>query len=172
MIELKQNSNPWIWVRLKRESDGVPLTGVVHGDLTITVWKSDNTQSAVSITGSDWTELTTGAFAGTGTYALRLPASTTTITGGLVYAVSTITSEPYLGTVKIVANEEVDTFAIVDTLRKYEQGRWKIHTSGADSGRLVIYDPIDNVTPVKKFDLLGEDGVTPAPTAPYEKKPV
>lgn len=54
-------------------------------------------------------------------------------------------------------------------LLKHMEGRWKIHTSGLDANRLVVYDE-DGTTPLIKFDLKDNVG---APTSidPFERVP-
>jgi len=59
---------------------------------------------------------------------------------------------------------------IVGLLQKYEEGRWKIHGSGPDANRLVLYD-VDGLTALKKFDLKDVAGVA-TPDNPYERVPV
>lgn len=55
-------------------------------------------------------------------------------------------------------------------LRKYGEGRWKVHTTGADSGKLVLYDPTDNTTVLLKFALKNAAGASTI-TDPYERMP-
>ena len=84
------------------------------------------------------------------------------------------------GLVIDVGNVEtkVDTLstdvAAVDTtvslLQKYEEGRWKIHVTGGDANRLVLYDT-DDVTPILKFDLK-DSGGSATFVNPFERVPV
>lgn len=55
-------------------------------------------------------------------------------------------------------------------LTKLQEGRWKIHLTGADANRLVIYDE-DGTTPLVKFDLLDGAG-DPTYINPFERTPV
>lgn len=58
----------------------------------------------------------------------------------------------------------------VTNLLKIETGRWKVHTTGPDANRLVIYDS-DDVTPLYKWDLKDSTG-TATYVNPFEKVPV
>jgi hypothetical protein len=59
---------------------------------------------------------------------------------------------------------------VLSALQKYEEGRWKIHDSGPDANRLVLYD-VDGVTAIRKFDLKDIAGVATS-TTPAERVPV
>lgn len=149
MIELKQNTSVRVPVRLLTSS-GVPVTGVVVASVTATIEKSDGTVVALTLTGPDWTELTTGAFAGAGKYTLVLPTSTTSLAGPLTYAVAVGGADIYVGLVKVVASESVD-------LRRLMEGRWKIYDTGPDINRLVLYSS-DGSTVLQKWDLKNASG--------------
>jgi hypothetical protein len=56
---------------------------------------------------------------------------------------------------------------IVTTLQKIETGRWKIHTSGLDANRIVLYE-VDGVTPLYKFDLKDSAGAATF-NSPFER---
>lgn len=116
MIEVKQNVSVSVPVRLA-DGTGAALGGVLSTAVTATVLKSDGTAVALTVTASDWAEITTGAFSGTGTYTLRLPSTSLDLTGPLTYAVTASTAKPHIVTVKVVANEEADTKTVVDALR-------------------------------------------------------
>lgn len=58
----------------------------------------------------------------------------------------------------------------IPTILQYNQGRWKIHTSGPDANRIVIYEE-DGTTVLRKFDLKDSAGAATS-TAPYEREPV
>jgi len=244
MIEYKQSVAKFVPVRIF-DSNGNPVSGLAFGSVTATVQKADNSTQAVSVTGADWQEITTGAFASAGVYALQLSAGNLDQAGVLTYAVATAANKTYIGALKVVANEEVDTYTrigapalasvsadianldadvanvdsdvatltsnvanvdsdlatltsnvanidsdianldsdvatvgsnvttiltAVQLLKKYEEGRWKIHITGGDANRLVLYDT-DNTTPLLKFDL--KDGTGTATFAePFERLPV
>lgn len=50
--------------------------------------------------------------------------------------------------------------ANVSNIQAYQQGTWKIFTTGPDANRLVIY-ALDGVTVLQKYDLKQSDGTTP-----------
>src|SRR5574343_20597 len=230
MIEYKQGLTKFVPVRIFN-SVGDPVSGIAFGSVTATTKKADGSTEAVSVTGADWQEVVAGAFAGAGVYALKLSASNLNQTGTLTYAVATTGNKTFVGAIKVVANEEVDTYTrigaptlasvsadianldsdianldadvanvdsdvatltsnvanldadvaavasnvtstltIVQVLQKYEEGRWKIHTTGGDANRLVLYDT-DNTTPLLKFDLKDSTGGATF-AEPFERLPV
>lgn len=73
-------------------------------------------------------------------------------------------SPPYQGGFLRPEDYNVD---ILTLLQKYEEGRWKIFTTGADVNRLVIYDT-DGTTPLIKFDLKDAAG-SPTFVNPFER---
>jgi hypothetical protein len=157
MIEYKQGVTAKVPVRLL-DTSGSGVTGVLVGAISVTVVKSDGTVQNVTPAGGDWTEITTGAFNGTGMYELQLSGSSfLNITGAFTYAVANASAKTYLGTVKIVAYEEVDTKAVVDRLRRLNEGRWKIFTAGGDANRLVLFDS-DGTSVLQKWDLKDQSG--------------
>lgn len=107
MIEYKQSTVARVPVKILDQA-GNPATGVLVGTITLTVIKSDGSVANVSPT--SWTEITTGAYLNQGVYSLQIPASATNLTGQFLYAVSSSSNKVYHGALKIVANEEVDTF--------------------------------------------------------------
>lgn len=167
-MEYKQSVSKFVPVRIV-DTTGTPVAGVAFGAVTATVMKADGTTQAVTIAAPDWSEINTGAFATTGMYILRLSAANVDQPGLLSYAVAVAGNTPYVGAIKVVANEEVDTYTAVGVLRKYEEGRWKIHVTGADANRLVLYDT-DDVTPLLKFDLKDNGGVATF-VNPFERVP-
>src|SRR5574343_432192 len=230
MIEYKQGLTKFVPVRIFN-SVGDPVSGIAFGSVTATTQKADGSTEAVSVTGADWQEVVAGAFAGAGVYALQLSASNLNQTGTLTYAVATTGNKTFVGAIKVVANEEVDTYTrigaptlasvsadianldsdianldadvanvdsdvatltsnvanldadvsavasnvtstltIVQVLQKYEEGRWKIHTTGGDAKRLVLYET-DNTTPLLKFDLKDSTGGATF-AEPFERLPV
>jgi hypothetical protein len=223
MIEFKQSTIARVAVRLL-DSTGSPVAGAGFGTISATIEKSDGTTGNMTMSGSNWIEVTSGAFSGLGKYDLLIPATLTDTTGILVFAVTGPSSSKFIGICKIVANEEVDTFSrlgapagasisadiasvkttvtstntivtdvqtdvdelqvsvgtvqttvtdiqtTINTLKKYEQGRWKIFTSGPDANRLVIYDT-DGTTPLIKFDLKNSAGGATS-IEPFERVPV
>lgn len=209
MIEYKQSVAAFVPVRIF-DQGGTPQNGIPFGSVQAAVQKSDGSTAVITVAIADWSEITTGAFNGAGVYALKLPASALNLTGYLTYSVATAGNKTYVGAVKVVANEEVDTYSrigapvlstisadiagvksdvatvntnvlalsagqtsilnVVNLLKKYEEGRWKIHITGGDANRLVLYDT-DNVTPLLKFDLK-DSGGSGTFVNPFERYPV
>lgn len=168
MIEYKQSVSKFVPVRIMTPA-GAPVAGVAYGSVTATIIKADGTTQTVSVGASDWSEITAGAFSGTGMYLLKLSSGNVDQAGMAVYSVATAGNTTYVGAIKVVANEEADTYSIVSTLKKYEEGRWKIHITGPDANRLVIYDT-DKVTPLLKFDLKDSGGAATF-VNPFERTP-
>jgi len=209
MLEYKQSVAAFAPVRIF-DAGGTPVGGIGFGGVVATVQKADGSTQTLSLTLSDWSEITTGSFSGAGVYILKLPVSALNQTGLLTYAVSSTANKTYIGAVKVVANEEVDTYGrigapvlstisadiagvktdvgtvntnvlalaagqtsiltVVNLLKKYEIGRWKIHVTGTDANRLVLYDT-DNVTALLKFDLK-DSGGSATFINPFERLPV
>lgn len=163
MIEFKKGSAARIPVRLVDSTTGASLAGVAVGSITAAIEKSDGTVAALSLSGANWVEITTGTFAGSGRYTLVLPTSATDTHGILNVAVKSSASAHFLGSFKVVSAEGAD-------IMKYHEGRWKIAVSGADANRLVIYDT-DGTTVLKKFDLKDANGNS-TPYNPFEKLPL
>jgi len=170
MLEYTADTNARVPVRFF-DSNGDPVASVAFGDVTATVLKADGTTAGLTVTGADWAEISTGAFASQGVYTLIIPAAEMDIPGVLSYAVAEAGSKTYVGIIEVVSNKEVDTYTIANTLLKYAEGRRKIHTSGGDSNREVIYDT-DDTTPILKFDLKDDAGAATTGPDIYEKVPV
>lgn len=112
MIEYKQGVLAYAPVRLL-DNAGAPQTGKIFSDVTVAVMKADGSESAYAVTGADWLELSTGAMANSGSYRLRLSAAVLNIPGVFVYVVQCAGALHYVGVVKVVANEEVDTYTLM-----------------------------------------------------------
>lgn len=110
MIEYKQGQNARVSVRLL-DALGAPVPGVTSGSASATIERSDGTTTVLALSGSNWDEVTDGDFNAQGVYDLILPATATNLPGVLNYAVSAPGSRTCVRTIKIVANEEADTFA-------------------------------------------------------------
>jgi len=80
-----------------------------------------------------------------------------------------VADEPLAGhvTADTVGKVLSDIGTNVLLLRKYEEGRWKVHASGGDLNRLVLYDS-DGTTPLLKFDLKDASG-SATYTNPFER---
>jgi hypothetical protein len=129
-------------------STGTPKTGAA-GTMTFTVYRDE--------TGANVTPPTIVEIGGGGYYFT--PAFTTghgiffVITTGIVpaYVTGYLRPEDFNGDTLTAIN------ANVTSLLNFQQGSWQIVTTGADAGKLVIYQP-DGVTPLIKFALKHTDG--------------
>ncbi len=66
---------------------------------------------------------------------------------------------------------DVDTVVLqAAAIRAFNEGRCKIHTTGPDANRLVVYD-VDGVSVLAKFDLFDASG-SPSTSSPFERVPV
>lgn len=168
MIEIKSGVDNLVPVRLLDVS-GVAVTGVAFGSVTVSVRAADTgAVDTYTPTTLQWTEVTSGAFAGTGVYNLTIPSTITLPQGSTIYAVSASGAVTYVGAVKAVAYEESDTYV---RMRQLQEGRWKIHTSGGDANRLVLYAS-DGTTPIQKWDLKDSSGAASSGANVYERVPV
>lgn len=167
MIEVKQNTQVRVAVRLLT-STGTPVIGKVIGDITVSVGKSNGVSANVSgLISADWAELGSGdatsALNNTGSYMLRLPTSVTDQVGALVYAVKCTGADTYIGSIKVVANEEADTFQVVS-------GRMEIHTTGPFANYMTVY-AADGITAKYRYALYNKNG-EPSTLDIYKRVPV
>lgn len=109
MFEVKQSQSVAVPVRLFDASD-VPIAGVLFSAVTVTVVKSNGTTATYTPNVADWDEVTAGAAASQGLYQLTTLTTDTDTTGPLLYVAKTASSKAFIGSIKVVANEEVDTF--------------------------------------------------------------
>lgn len=107
MIEFKQGINARVAIRLL-DSTGVPVTAVAFGSVAATIEKADGTTANMVMSGANWVEVTAGAFSGLGKYDLVIPASILDTPGMTVVAV-TGPGANFVGTFKVIANEEAET---------------------------------------------------------------
>lgn len=168
MLEIKQSTQSRVPVRLFLA--GVPVSAVAAGFVTVQIVKSDGTTYSYTPVGIDWGIFNSGASLDTGTYQLRLTTTDTAATGSLMYIVKATTSDAFVGSIKIVANEEADTYTRVVDLHDETLGKWQIFTTGPDANRLVLYRQ-DGVTVLKKFDL-ADSGGTSTVINPFRRTPV
>lgn len=180
MFEIKQNQRTWVPVRLFYAATGsgsIGVPAVPSTDINVVVIKSDTSELLHTASVTDWVEHSSSVVSGSGTYQLRLTLSGTNTAGPLMYVVKSTSSKAYIGSIKVVANEEVDTYnalaivsSSVDRLREGAEGRWKIFTTGPDANRMVFYRP-DGVTVLYKVDLKDAAGAATS-TSPFERVPV
>lgn len=113
MFEIKQGVASRVPVYLST-SAGVAVNSALFSDVACTVLKADGSTANLTIaSGTDFIQVTSGQFSGQGVYWLLIPASAASVQGMLTYVIvaSVGSAKPYRGTVKVVTNEEVDTFA-------------------------------------------------------------
>lgn len=194
MFEVKQSTAVWVPVRLF-DSGGSAIAGVAFGAVELGILKSDGTYSSGTIVTGDWAEVTGGPATGAGLYRIQLSTTQTNTTGPLIYVVKSTTSKAFVGSIKVVAREEAETYTAVGALpdaiwdeamaghvaagsagaymadlRDEALGKWEIFTTGPDANRLVLYKS-DGVTVLKKFDLANSAG-SPAFVNPFKRTPV
>lgn len=185
MIEIKKDANTPVPFRLLDSATGAPVNGKTNADMTITFYMSDRSEVTFAPGAATIDEVVVGAFASSGTY-LVYTGTGLNIAGPCEYAVAVTGCRLYVGAIKIVANEEVDTFsrigapvgasvsadiasitAIVSTLKDYEEGRWKIDKTA----KTMTFYKLDGITVVKVFNLKDDLGVASA-TNIFERVPV
>jgi hypothetical protein len=114
MLEFKQNVAAQLPVRLISSSTGGPAVGIASATVTATAKKSDGTIVSLTVTGN-WLEENNGAFSQTGTYFLSIPSGVLSLAGILSYAVAVSGCDPYIGVVKVIANETADVYGRLGT---------------------------------------------------------
>lgn len=82
-------------------SAGVPVTGLTTASLSASIVRSDGVLTNVTVSASDWTELT-GAYISGGYYNWNIPSALANLTGVFQYCVKSPTSSPYFGVIGIV----------------------------------------------------------------------
>jgi hypothetical protein len=169
MFEVKQSAISWVPVRLL-DAGGAGIAGVAATAVELGVLKSDGTYAFATLTAPNWSEVTGGPATGAGLYRVRLSAAQTDTTGPLAYVVKSTTSERFVGSIKVVAREEAETYALAADAHDEAFGKWEIFTSGPDANRLVLYRA-DGVTVLKKFDLTNALGA-PSTINPFKRTPV
>jgi hypothetical protein len=162
VLEFKYNQQLRLPVRMMNAT-GDPLFGITFSQIEVTIEKADGTLVDFVPNGSQFFQVTQTAFADAGKYTLILPASFCDQIGLLVYAIANASARTYLGTVKLLANEQSET-------HEHLTGKWEIFTSGPDENRLVLYRP-DGSTVLQKYNLHDKDGA-PTSITPYRRTPV
>lgn len=168
MIEIKKDVASRVPVRLFAGSTAE--SGTAYTDITVRVIKADGATTEYNPSSGDWTIFNTGVALNTGLYQLTLKTTDTSVVGSLTYIVKSSTSDAFVGHVKVVANEEADTYTKVVDLQDEALGKWQVFTTGPDANRLVLYRQ-DGVTVLKKFDLADANG-SPAVVNPFRRTPV
>ncbi len=117
MYEIKQSTTPIVPVRFLDVS-GNPVPGILSGTVTATVEKSDGTTQTVTVNGSTFLEVTSGAFANQGVYDLTLSGANTNTVGVLRYSVFTtvpVATRAYIGVINVVAKLASDVTSLIGT---------------------------------------------------------
>lgn len=118
MIPVTQNTSARIQFRLRSAADGTLLTGIAYSAVTATVRKADGTNASLTVGPTDWEELSSGAFANSGTYELLLPSSATSVVGGLTIALAaTGAAETSVDWLWVRASTEADVKAVADAIK-------------------------------------------------------
>jgi len=91
------------------------------------------------------------------------------LTKGIVYAINPGAGNSPASYYRYMRPEDWHEDKLED-LEAIHLGRWKIHNSGPDANRLVLYK-LDGVTVLKKFDLRDLAG-NPTISLPFERLPV
>lgn len=92
---------------------GVPTAGIAAAGVTLSIRKANNSGADVSVSSSQWTELTGAAYINQGYYNLVISSSYTDVTGVFQYCAYVSGSNPYFGVIKIVSG---DSTAIMNRL--------------------------------------------------------
>ncbi len=198
MIEFKTNQVLRLPVKMVTTT-GDPVVNIDSAQITVTVEKSDGTLVDFFPTGGQWIQITQGAFSAQGKYTIVLPNSYSNVAGVFTYCVFAASAKAYIGLVKLIANEEAETKAVVDATRAdyttvraakidtidtntaalagdvtdildYHVGKWEIMVTGPDANRLILYRE-DGFTVLKKFDLQNANG-DPTFINPFKRIPV
>ena len=101
----------WVPVRLYQVGTLNMFGGLPWTAIQVETVRSDTTRDAYYLSSSDWVECSgSNASRGAGVYQLNLKTSDTSVTGPLIYFVKHSGSDFHCGSIKVVANEESDTY--------------------------------------------------------------
>jgi len=140
---------------------GVPLTGAA-GSFSFTTYKDE--------TGSNLSHPTITEIGG-GAYGFDITFASPD--HGVVYVLSTGANGNPQHVARYARPEDFFTdtiYTVVRDLQQFQEGRWKIFTSGPDANRMLVYD-VDGTTVLKRFNLRDAAGNATS-TNPYERVPV
>lgn len=147
---------------------GTPATGIVPADVkggvARVVTPSGSVVGVTLTAGVNWFEIDATNIPGL--YHIALTAGNLNVTGPIQVAI-TPDAAAFLG---VIVSSFAETVGVDAALaRKVAAGRWKVHTTGPDADRLVLYDD-DGVTVLYKFNLFNIAG-NQSSTNPYERVP-
>lgn len=165
MIEIKAGEVVKLPIRLVSAASGEPLDGVLYSDVTVRVVYADNSWQEYTPAMSDWIAVDAGIASGSGTYLHQFLPNP--VPGIFLYIVKSTTSRHFVGSIKIIEYDNDDTYV---RMRQLQEGRWKIHTTGPDANRLVLYAS-DGTTAIQKWDLKDSSGAATAGVDVFERVP-
>jgi hypothetical protein len=165
MIEIKAGEVVRLPIRLVSAATGLPLDGVIYSDVTIRIVYSDWTEFEYTPNIADWSAVDSGIAAGSGTYLYQFLPNP--VPGIFMYIVKSTNSRHFVGSIKITSYDNDDTYV---RMRQVQEGRWKIHTTGPDANRLVLY-AADGTTAIQKWDLKDSAGAATAGVDVFERVP-
>jgi hypothetical protein len=87
------------------------MSGVTYDIISVTVVKSNTSEVNYTPASGSFLEHIAGAAVGAGLYQLHVLTTDVDTTGSMLYAVKASGSKPFVGSVKVVANEEYDTYS-------------------------------------------------------------
>lgn len=164
MFETKQNASVRVPVRLI-DTGGNPVTGVVYTAVTVTIEKPNGTTANVTMSGGIWSEVTVGAFTGTGKYTLVLPSSVTDVIGVACVAIAATGAVTATNLFKIVALDAADAYSEASLARKMATNKAVEATN-----QYIVYDD-DATTVLKTFNTQDASG-SPTSTSIFRRIPV
>lgn len=149
-------------------STGAAATGIVPADFAgglVRVVKANGTVQTIAL-GAGVNFFEVDATNAPGLYQVLLAAGNVDVVGPITL-VWRPNAAAFIGG---SSDHYVETMAaFVELTKKIQRNRWKIHTTGPDANRMVIYDD-DGTTILLKFDLKNSAGAA-STTAPFEKVP-
>lgn len=97
-------------IRLFNSTTGLPATAIAFGAVTATALKADGSTASITVNGSTWTEVTTGAFSGQGVYLLDIGSGVTNQAGLFGYSISSAGVSSFVGWLDLLDQYESDIY--------------------------------------------------------------
>lgn len=184
----KANLVARISVFLVNYTTGVPLTGVLYNNVSVTIYNltSGTGPTNVTMSAGMWTELTTGAFNGQGCYVLAIPDTAIPTEGTYQVAVSHANGETFFtifdvvgathGEIAVAAGDATaaktaaeaaesaasDALVAATAASGYAQTAAQNATDGAASALLAKKMLVNKATELNnEYIVYDDDGVTP-----------
>ncbi len=139
-------------------SSGTPLTGAAGG-MSFALYTDD---TGSSLSAPTITEVGQGLYK----FAPTMPAS---LSRGVMYVVNTGSGNLPSRYWRYIRSSDWDGDDIPGILQQFLTGRQKIHTTGPEANRFVVYGP-DNTTIIYRYDLKDQLGVS-SPLNPFDRIP-